>query len=93
MNYAVFKKVQRTVILLAVVSVAISAIVCSLIVASFTSLPPIAALAFGVMIAPTDAASVQGHNRGGYARSDTALTTGSNACSVVLREQGATVTE
>jgi CPA1 family monovalent cation:H+ antiporter len=58
MNYAVFKKVQRTVILLAVVSVAISAIVCSIIVASFTSLSLIAALAFGVIIAPTDAASV-----------------------------------
>lgn len=58
MNYAVFKKVRRTVILLAVVSVAVSAIVCSLIISSFTSLPLVAALAFGVIIAPTDAASV-----------------------------------
>jgi len=58
MNHTVFKKVQRMVILLAIVTVAISAIVCSLIVASFTSLSLIAALAFGVIIAPTDAASV-----------------------------------
>jgi CPA1 family monovalent cation:H+ antiporter len=58
MNYAVFKKVQRAVILLAVVGVAISAIVCSLILSSLAGLPLIAALAFGVIIAPTDAASV-----------------------------------
>ena len=58
MNYAVFKKVQRPVILLAVVSVAISAIVCSVIVSSLTGFSLIAALAFGVIISPTDTASV-----------------------------------
>lgn len=58
MNYAVFKKVQKPVILLAIVGVAVSAIACSLIVSSLTSLSFFAALAFGVIIAPTDAASV-----------------------------------
>ncbi|TLN09062.1 hypothetical protein FDZ71_10165, partial [bacterium] len=58
MNYAVFKKVQKPVILLAIVGVAVSAIACSLIVSSLTSLTLFAALAFGVIIAPTDAASV-----------------------------------
>lgn len=58
MNYSVFKKVQRPVILLAIVGVAVSAIVCSLIVTSLTGLSFFAALAFGVIIAPTDAAAV-----------------------------------
>lgn len=58
MNYAVFKKVQKPVILLAIVGVAVSAIACSLIVSSLTSLTLFAALAFGVIIAPTDAAAV-----------------------------------
>ena len=58
MNYAVFKKVQKPVILLAIVGVAVSAIACSLIVSSLTNLTLFAALAFGVIIAPTDAASV-----------------------------------
>ena len=58
MNYAVFKKVQKPVISLAIVGVAVSAIACSLIVSSLTSLTLFAALAFGVIIAPTDAASV-----------------------------------
>jgi CPA1 family monovalent cation:H+ antiporter len=51
MNYAVFKKVQKPVILLAIVGVAVSAIACSLIVSSLTSLTLFAALAFGVIIA------------------------------------------
>lgn len=58
MNYSVFKKVQRPVILLAILGVAVSAIACSLIVDSLTALPFFAAFAFGVIIAPTDAASV-----------------------------------
>ena len=58
MNYAVFKKVQKPAILLAIVGVAVSAIACSLIVSSLTSLTLFAALAFGVIIAPTDAAAV-----------------------------------
>jgi CPA1 family monovalent cation:H+ antiporter len=58
MNYAVFKKVQKPVISLAIVGVAVSAIACSLIVSSLTNLTLVAALAFGVIIAPTDAASV-----------------------------------
>jgi len=57
-DHSLFKKVRRTVILLAVVSVAISAILCSLIVSSLTPLSFIAALAFGVIISPTDTASV-----------------------------------
>ncbi len=58
MNHSVFRKVQKTVILLAVVSVAVSALVCALILASFTPLTLIPALAFGVIISPTDAAAV-----------------------------------
>lgn len=58
MNYAVFKKVQKPAILLAIVGVAVSAIACSLIVSSLTRLTLFAALAFGVIIAPTDAAAV-----------------------------------
>lgn len=58
MNYAVFKKVQRPVILLAVASVAVSAILCSVIIGSLTRLSLFAALAFGVIISPTDTASV-----------------------------------
>jgi CPA1 family monovalent cation:H+ antiporter len=58
MNYAIFKKVRKPVILLAIVGVAISAIACSLIVSTLTSLSLLAALAFGVIIAPTDAAAV-----------------------------------
>jgi len=57
-DHAVFKKVQKTAVLLAIVSVAISAIVCSLVVSSLTPLSFIAALAFGVIISPTDTASV-----------------------------------
>ena len=58
MNYSVFKKVQKPVILLAIVGVAVSAIACSLIVGALTGLSFFAALAFGVIIGPTDAASV-----------------------------------
>lgn len=58
MNYAIFKKVRKPVILLAIVGVAVSAIACSLIVSTLTSLSLLAALAFGVIIAPTDAAAV-----------------------------------
>jgi CPA1 family monovalent cation:H+ antiporter len=58
MDYVVFKKVRKPVILLAVVGVAVSAIACSLVVSALTSLSLFAALAFGVIIAPTDAAAV-----------------------------------
>lgn len=58
MNHSVFRKVQKTVILLAVVSVAVSALVCAVILASLTPLTLIPALAFGVIISPTDAAAV-----------------------------------
>jgi CPA1 family monovalent cation:H+ antiporter len=58
MNYAVFKKVRKPVILLAIVGVAVSAITCSLVVSALTGLSLFAALAFGVIIAPTDAAAV-----------------------------------
>lgn len=58
MDHSIFRKVQRTVILLALVGVAIAAVVCSLLVVFFTPLTFIAALAFGVIISPTDAAAV-----------------------------------
>jgi len=58
MHYAVFRKVQGAVVLLAVVGVVVSVIVCSLIVGFLTPLSLIAALAFGVIISPTDAAAV-----------------------------------
>jgi len=57
-NYSIFKRVQKTVVLLAVVSVAVSALICAMIIVSFTPLTLIPALAFGVIISPTDAAAV-----------------------------------
>ena len=56
-DYEIFRKVQKIVLVLAIVSVAVSAIVSSLILI-VVGVPFFAALAFGVIISPTDAVAV-----------------------------------
>jgi Na+:H+ antiporter len=56
-DYKMFRKVQKIVLVLAIVSVAVSAIVSSFILV-IVGVPFMMALAFGVIISPTDAAAV-----------------------------------
>jgi CPA1 family monovalent cation:H+ antiporter len=57
-RFEVFKTVQKTVLSLAIVGVIISAIVSSLVLYAALGLPLAVALAFGVIVSPTDPVSV-----------------------------------
>ncbi len=58
MRQSLFKKVRKTIILLSIIGVIISAILCSAILTAITTLPWAATIVLGVILAPTDAASV-----------------------------------
>ena len=57
-RYEVFKTVQRTVLVLAIFGVVVSALVSSVLLHVALGLPLIAAVAFGIIISPTDPVSV-----------------------------------
>jgi CPA1 family monovalent cation:H+ antiporter len=57
-NYKVLKRVQKTVILLAIFGVIISSLLSGLVLNVAVGLPLIAALTFGVIVSPTDPVSV-----------------------------------
>lgn len=58
MDFRIFGQVKKRVFLLAIIGVVISALVSTSLLVALTPLALLAALAFGVIISPTDAASV-----------------------------------